>query len=72
VTRLRPPTDAELERRWPHLRWREPVIFAVHGGGLAFCCRFCALAGAMRGDDASTLPRSRAAYDRHMRELHPG
>lgn len=65
------PWDAQsLASEWPHIPWREPLPVTV-GEKHALLCRICVANHGFKAEDIDDVPKTREAFDDHMRETHP-
>lgn len=63
-------TDAQWEAKLPGIAWREPLPIETDGErGLG--CKFCLARHGLKGSEVATLPKTRADFDKHMRDHHP-
>jgi hypothetical protein len=67
----RPLTDAELEKLFQSVPWRDPIRISDFDGNFGFACRFCIARHGIRGCDVPSLSMSAREVRRHIREHHP-
>lgn len=61
---------ADYERRFPHIRWREPIRLTRVDGESGYACRVCIAAEGLRASKIPDLPDDPGEIWRHLQEVH--
>jgi hypothetical protein len=69
IARTTTMNELDLERNFPGIPWREPILVTgADAGGLG--CRFCIALTGLKAEEIPGLPQDRAAFTDHMARHH--
>ncbi len=63
--------EADLERLYPSIPWREPLPVTVEGVSGFLACRLCIGLYGMTGSEAVRMPKTMEEFKKHLAEKHP-
>ena len=62
--------EADLEKHYPSIPWREPLPTKCADGTSGLACRFCIAMEGLRGHEIKDLPQTEAEFEKHMKAKH--
>lgn len=64
-------TTRDLERLYPEIPWRRPVIVHRTDGAKCYACRVCIALDGLHATEIEQLPQTPEAHEEHFLREHP-
>ena len=59
-----------LEKYFPWIYWREPLMASTASGAAGFACRICVAQLGLKASQIAGLPQNMAEFDEHLKTVH--